>query len=358
MASASRFYCFTLTIISLSCFGQSKSKLPILTTKQEIKNIRYLSIDGKNTYYQRRSGSFYLSTKFKLFEIIKGKKGTEYSSSTSYYQTKMAITVNRNYHTLFSIRKPLEIYVTELGKPSAKYIDTGVNPNLHLKDEWISFYKHKEKQLQFSNIKNDINNFQIKIGSQLNPYFVPEVIMLNDFEIVYTDINNNGFPGIIHFNRTTKIFTSLYKSVSISKKLEFCYNEKDLFIIELSIGQQAGGTNIYYIKTPSNYKKLKSKDIIYSSKLNDIGKMVCPRNHQNLYFVQNLTNPSGKEYFEVSKIDLKTRKVDVISNLKNVTNLIYHGGRVIIPMHGVNYVVFGNHELPDDKINFETVEQQ
>jgi len=333
-------------------------ELPVLTSKQDIKNIRYMSEDGRNTYYQRRSGGFYLSSKFKLHEIIKGKQGTEYSAYTSHHQKMLLVIANRTYHNLLSIRKPLDIFVTAIGSLSAKFVDSGVKPRLHLDDTWVSYYNHKEKVLHFRNIKNDINDFEINVGNALNPYFIPEVVMLNENEIVYSALNNNGFPGIIHFNRTSKEFVSIYKSNSINQRFEFCRNDKNLFITELTLNNDNQGTKIHKVMLPMIEKSLNAKSVIYKSKLNDFGKVICAGIKDSLYFIKNLTTDTGKEFYEVAQLNLTNNTVEVVTNLRYVTDLMYHGGRIIIPMHGKNYVLVGEHEPADDRININDAYQE
>ena len=43
---------------------QAKIVLPELLAKQAVSNIRYLSQDGKFTYYQKRSGSLLFSSNY------------------------------------------------------------------------------------------------------------------------------------------------------------------------------------------------------------------------------------------------------------------------------------------------------
>ena len=58
---------------------QAKIVLPELLAKQAVTNIRFLSQDGKFTYYQKRSGSLLFSSNYKVIEMIKGQIGTQYT---------------------------------------------------------------------------------------------------------------------------------------------------------------------------------------------------------------------------------------------------------------------------------------
>ena len=64
-----------ITMISGSTFTQEIDKpLPVLKTKQSLNNIRFISSDGKLTYFQRRSGDLQLSKNYLNYEIYESLK--------------------------------------------------------------------------------------------------------------------------------------------------------------------------------------------------------------------------------------------------------------------------------------------
>ena len=90
---------------------QSKIILPELLTKQAVSNIRFLSQDGKFTYYQKRSGSLLFSTNYKVQEVIKGEIGAEYTLFTTPNRFKIAVAQNNNYQNFISLRAKQNIYL-------------------------------------------------------------------------------------------------------------------------------------------------------------------------------------------------------------------------------------------------------
>ena len=53
-------------------------ELPILMTKQDLNDIRYISNDGKFTYYQQPFGNLIFSTNYGVKEVIKLKPRTQF----------------------------------------------------------------------------------------------------------------------------------------------------------------------------------------------------------------------------------------------------------------------------------------
>ena len=84
----------TFILLMIPTLSLAKSKLPILMTKQAIDNIRYLSDDGKTTYFQNESGELWHSKNFRNKRLLKLKKRTQFLVYTS--NTKRRVAVERS----------------------------------------------------------------------------------------------------------------------------------------------------------------------------------------------------------------------------------------------------------------------
>ena len=67
MALNKVLYIYFLLLFSVRAMPEIE--LPEISTKQAISNLRFISKDGKFTYYQRRSGSLLLSTNLKVKKL-------------------------------------------------------------------------------------------------------------------------------------------------------------------------------------------------------------------------------------------------------------------------------------------------
>jgi hypothetical protein len=70
---------YLLTLFSISI----QAEVAQLQTKQDISKIRYISSDGKFTYYQKNSGELQLSTNYNFTTLLKKPKLTQYNLFTS-----------------------------------------------------------------------------------------------------------------------------------------------------------------------------------------------------------------------------------------------------------------------------------
>ncbi len=196
-----------LSLLILSS-AQAKIVLPELLTKQAVSNIRYLSQDGKFTYYQKRSGSLLFSSNYKVTEMIKGELGTQYTVIGSPARKKIIIMQNETYHNFYSIRAKEKIFLAEFGESVVKEMAYGSAAKLHLDDSWFSYYDFYEKKLFFESTANSALKFSIKLNNKINPYFNPQVVMSDDNTVYYTDLGETGTPGIIQYNRTQNEYFS------------------------------------------------------------------------------------------------------------------------------------------------------
>ena len=103
--------------------------LPELLAKQAVNNIRFLTKDGKFTYYQKRSGSLIFSTNYKVQEIIKSEIGTTYTLFGSSSRKKIIILQNPNFHNFLSIRAKEKIYIVNYGENVPVEVGMGVGVN-------------------------------------------------------------------------------------------------------------------------------------------------------------------------------------------------------------------------------------
>ena len=313
---------------------ESKSKLPMLTTKQSIDNLRFISRDGKYTYYQRRSGSLVLSTNYSNKEVIKGSKGTVYNIISSPHRKKLLVAVKKDFHSRYRFRSDGNIMILNFGGDTYKKAGVGVYPRLHLKDSWLSFFDSRNQTIFFKKIDNLLLGFEIKLGNRINPYFIPDVVMFDKKRILYTDLNKEGVFGIVLYDRLKNKTKVLYKASSIHHQVNLCFH-KDLFVGVFPMDLSHGKSFILKL-SPDNLVFSKK---IYESKKRDMGNMICDRDDNFIYFVQNQGMEKGKDIFEVVRLSLKNRQIETLSDVKYASQIIQMDGLLLLPWRGDFYVL-------------------
>ena len=335
--------CFLLT----SAVG-ANTKLPVIKTKQNIANIRYISSDGKYTYYQRRTGELYFSTNYEVKEVVKGVEYSHYLVTGSEFKKKLIISSWSNFQKFLSIREPAALYIVDYGSHINQKIGDGLSPKLHLNDEWMSFYNPKNKSIIFQNLIHNEIKLNINLSNSINHYFIPEVVMPNKTTIIYTDIDKNGIPLISHFNIPDQKFTLLYKPQTHLTKIELCFFNDNLVVAEFGLDT---------LNEHSSIKKLSSNQLdnythatnIYESKLNDVGNMICHMDKQ-IYFSKKIQKNKTISNYEISSLNPDSKELKVLSDLKYAPQAFPMEDKIIIPHRGEFLLLVGKNIEYNDQI--------
>ncbi len=321
-----------------------RSKMPILALKQQIKSSRFVSKNGKYTYYQNSSGKLLLSTNFNVKTVLQGQKNSNYHITSSPSRKKIIISQDLNPHNFLGLRKSHNLYLADFGDVVATSIGNGSNPQIHLNDSWLSYYQFQKKHIVFQHLKNVAIKFQIKIINTMNPYFVPNVVMLDEKTIIFTDINEKGIPGIIQFSRINNKIKLLFKGDDINKKIEICKGSKSLYLGVFSLAAKTSST-IYEL--PLANLSFGNLTKVYDSPHSDIGNILCNQDH--LYFIKTIYSKNSAERSELAL--LKKTHVQIVSDLNNVRQVINMDGNILIPYQSNFYIVEGNYQLNKDALD-------
>lgn len=334
----SRIVATFILCFSTSLFGASVPH-PKLLTKSEISNLRYISKDGNITYYQRRSGNLLLSTNYKVEEVLKGNLGSQYQIFSSDADKRLLVTQDESFHTFFSVRHLKKVYLVKKGSKESIFLGEGLSPQLHLDDSWASFFNPYQQKLVFKNLNSPALEFTIKTKNEINPFFIPQVIMLSPKIILYTDINNKGINGILQHNRATKEIKPIFKSAHSAQKIELCLGYDNLFIGEFGINDNENGSIIAKVSL-KNFNVDKA-DVIYQSKNNDFGNLKCKFRKNFLYFIKNTATVGGRIESDVFSLQHKQKVIKKISKIKYVSQLITMSNRLLVPYRSEFYVLEG-----------------
>jgi hypothetical protein len=330
-----------LIVLTLVVSAEAKIILPELLTKQAVSNIRFLSQDGKFTYYQKRSGSLLYSSNYKVKEIMTGKLGTQYTLLGTAARKKVIVMQNESFHNFYSQRSLEKIYLMDFGETTPTFIGTGSAAKLHLEDSWISYYDYYTKTLTFENTTNSALKFLIKLNNKINPYFTPQVVMSDDNTIYYTDLSENGSVGLLQFKRTLAKSEIIYKANSPMVKAEICLKENSLIMGIFGINSSKVGSTLFKAELPiSDFTK---RILIYKSELNDLGRLICDFPKDSVIFIK--TNSAQKDSgFDVYELSTESKTLAQLSELKTVANLINMDGTLITLDNGKYLIVKGKND--------------
>lgn len=345
------FLCSIACLGLLTCSAHaSKEELPVLTTKQDIRNIRYVSSDGKYTYYQRTNGSLQFSTNYKVTEVLQKEPNTEFKLKAGAAKKYILVEINSNFHTYLAPKDNQEIYLINYGTAEAKKVAEGRMIGLHVEDKWFSYFNSFNKLLTIQSPLSEKLKHQVKLANNKNPYFIPEVIMTDTDTALYTDINKEGIPGILTFKLNSKKIKLLHKSASSTKRIELCINSENIYIMEYGLDPIDKGTTIYKL-SKDNLSMNKAKSI-YTSEENDLGSLICELNQEHLYFIKTYRNSTGKLTYDAFKVSTDGKKSEKLSSVNFATNLFLLDQKLLLPYQDKYYIIEGKNNLTEfDKIN-------
>lgn len=330
----------TSILFSVIAFTNSEAKivLPELLAKQAINNIRFLSQDGKYTYYQKRSGSLLFSTNYKVQEMLKSELGTDYNLVASPARKKILIVQNPTFHNFYSLRAKQKIYIVNYGESTPREVGYGISPALLLKDEWLSYYDPYAKVLSFENTTNSALKFSIRLNNRINVYFVPQVVMTDDNTVYYTDLGENGAIGVLEFRRNTGKSEIVYKAPSPMLKVEICQLNDQLLFGTFGIHGSSQGSTIATVSLP--VKDFNKRENIYKSESNDLGHLTCNYDQSKFAFIKNFGTQQNPAY-DIAEIEVSTKKLNPLSELKTVSNIINMDGTLLTQERGKYFIVKG-----------------
>lgn len=346
MQSISLHFVFLLAVLfSLNSF----SKLPELKTKQTLKNIRFITNDGKFTYYQQNNGELQLSTNYANEIVLSKKKFTNFYMYSSEHRKKLIVEVNEDYHTNLNFNSLNELYSLNLGETKPIKIGEGTAPKLNINDTWISYFNNKDGEIIAKNLALAAKNITIKLRNKLNPFFIPEHFMATPDTLFYTDINDQGFMALLMYSIADKKYTPVYKTKFKGMRIEACLIGDNIYLGEFSYDFMNKGSSIYKIPIfgNSNFKK---KTNIYSSQLDDLGNMTC--NKDEIYFIKTLdfNKELNIKKSEVALLNLKSNEIKVITDFNYVTNIVNMDQIILIPFRDKYFVAKGKENLTKDEI--------
>ncbi len=324
------------------------SKLPEMQTKQALNNIRFLSKDGKFTYFQQ-NGKLFLSTNYSSSTLKEDEDSTSYLIFGSPSRKTLIVEQEKEFHRNLSAIKSTTLYSLDYGKDKLEKISDGAFLSLNLEDTWINYYDSKTQEIKAKSLKTDQAVVTVKLKNQINPFFRPQALMATKDTLFYTDINSKGSMALIMYSIFDKTFTTVYKSRFNGMNLKFCIQGDNIYLGEFSFAEADHGSSIFKIPLYNN-KDFNTITQIYSSQLNDIGNIVC--SEKNIYFVKTLDENKSlnTKKTEVAKIDLKENKLTILTDLRYVTNIINMDGTILIPFRDKYFVAEGKSRLNDDKL--------
>ena len=197
------------------------------------------------------------------------------------------------------------------------------------------------------------------LAAKEHPLFIPEVLMINEDKILYSDINSEGVAGLRVITISHSKNSTLLKSSFTGTRFEMCQSGRSVFIGEFPYeGVQQKSLikiiNTLKIQEAVLVEEEPSSTLVYESPLPDLGHLICEKD--SLYFIKTMTydHKFNRKVTEVARLSYKSDKkkydFSVQTHLNHVTSLIQMDGRVLVPFRGEHYVLKGLADMSRDSL--------
>ncbi len=325
------------------------AQLPRFETKQALENIRFISRDGLQTYAQKRSGGLTLIANFRASELVAGEPGTNYLVTSSPARGKVVIEVERAWHQELDPTKLHDLLVAPLGATKTTPVGRGRDPRLQLGDEWLTWYDPKEKAIHVQFLPVRDRHYLIRLSRKHNPFFRPQVAMINPETVLYTDVNEQGFAALLSYNLLSNQLTVLRKAEQSGTRMEICRHDRYLALGEFSYDDANRGSAIH-VMAWQGAPAVGGLATLYKSSDNDLGQMVCAADR--VWFVKTVAEDRkwNNRLTEAASMEFPSGKIEVKTRMERVTQLIEVDGRVFIPFRGETFVLSGDTGSKQDRL--------
>ena len=321
-------------------------ELPTFLTKHSSETLRFISMDGRYAYVQKKPGVLGLVSSFRSIDFLTETQNNDFIVKSSNYKGRLIIESIPDAHLEMNLLKNHKISVVDYGNTIVRNIGVGRNGKIHLKDEWITYFNTLNKVIHIENLVTQ-KKYEIKLSKKTNPFFLPDIEMISSRAVIYTDINESGHAALISFDLQNLKSSVIYKSPISATRLELCQSKEYLAVGEFPFEGVIRGSKIQILPI-KEFTNLSSLTTIYNTIDQDTGNMICLPSH--LYFVKTLTadNQLNIKTTEAVKLDIKSQLVETKSNLKSVSQIIEMDGRIMIPFRGAFYVLEGRANIGED----------
>ncbi len=337
----------SILFLSMNLFAE----LNPLVTKQQIHRVRYISEDGKISYYQKRNGSLVFATNYAVKTILEGTLYTNHTVFASAAKRSIVIETNPNYLNSHIFLPHNNINLLPIGSLTPILLGKGTSPRLHLDDTWVSYFQPRDKIIKLKSTANREIDIAIAINKGNNPYFIPEVFMIDNNRLLYTDQNNKGEIAIFSFSLEQKKSSLVHKLQTPTKRISFCSLNNKLYIGTFGIYDASLGSEIieFSLKNKLDYAK---GNIVYESNLNDLGQLICFKKEKRIYFIKSFqAGPSVyQNNTDVVMLDPIKKTLKRVSEINSATQIIEMDNRILIPNKGKLLIVRGD-PLKNDSLD-------
>lgn len=348
-------YASLITTLFISHFVFAvQPKLTELLTKQPIDRMRFISQDGKFTYYQNSKGHLLLVTNYDVRPVLKLEKDTHFLLQATEARKRILVQYRNDLHNFHNIMAPWIISTIPYGEEKITQRGEGLGAKLILDDKWISYFIPTEKIIRLQNLEDPDKKHDLPIENPITPFFIPTAYGVSSNFIIYNDLTLQGRMVLKSFNRITRKSKIIFKAEQIATKVEICLLNNELVLGQFPYPGQKTPSSLALYDIQKSSWDIKLKKTLYKSETLDVGNIICQRNNEkpSVLFIKasKKFNELGTAQTNLASIDIKSEKLKMLTQSNEVLHLIDMDGSILIPYRGKAYLAKGQIDLDYDRL--------
>jgi hypothetical protein len=316
-----------------------------LKAKQAIDYIRYLSTDGKTSYYQNKNGELLYASFYNTKTIMKKEALSQFYVTVKNEQ--VLIEHVPNYYNLSVHEKNHEIYYSKPGE-APTLIGKGISPKIHPKVSRITYIDLLSSQMIIYDysFKKIVKKIALK-AANLGIKDI-DILFMGKNDFIFSDYNSKNQKAFFYYSLIDGTKKIIFKSSSSQYTLNSCLVDKNLIVGQFPINNLALGTEIISISLYNN-KNFSDYKQIYSSSLPDLGNMIC--SGDSVFFLKSFNKNLELQSREVDavRLSIETKALKRISELKSLTSLLKMD-KLILTQHKGKFLILDGTQILDDKL--------
>lgn len=323
--------------------------LPKLMTKQSLDNIRYISKDGKITYYQNNSGDLKISSNYQVKSIKESAKRTQFLVNSSSDEKWIGI---EEITTPSRPRTGIKMHTLSIGKfgqEKTSVIGKGRGIQFQLNNRFVTYFNPQKRKIYIKDLATLSQTRSVQIFDKTNTLFTPRAFFSTENDLIFTDINSKGISAVLSYSISDKKFSTIFKSSMPGMRINICFMQDHLIIGEFPKGDIEKPSQIFKVNLFNN-PNYKERQTIYNTPNADIGNMVCKKDE--IFFIKTVrtNNILNSKETVVASINAKSSKLSIQSHKSDITQLTKMGNYILSPYRGSYLIVSGNTVIIDDSI--------
>lgn len=281
--------------------------------KDKASNLLFQSSDDQVRYLLQNQNILSLVEVAKSTQLYKASvESAQYEIMATSSKRHILVSLDETPFINFDPNKNKKLFWGTYKGTTLNPLGEGSLPQLHLDDQWASYFDASKKTLTFESLQMlGKNTYKLTLNNKFSPYFIPEVSMIDYEQVLYTDLNEKGEEALISYNLKTRAFVFIHKTVGPGKKISHCSIGNDIIIAEFDLNSNAQ-VSLFGMTFRDN-KTFSDKITYFTDNGKYQPKILCRQKEKSIFLLKSSVNSEKYKFGNQSiLVNISIPKVNTI----------------------------------------------